>query len=554
MTPAILDRLDRRGARATFFASAASVAAYLDLAAEMHRRGHRVENHTFGHPLTPSGSTAPARWSGGIRAAQDAIAAATGRAPRLFRAPVGIRNPGPTACWRAWTCGSSPGRGAVSIPFARTRGGWLARLLRGLAPATSSSCTSGSSARDAEGRAVAIAPRPRAGRPGGGGAAVGAHRRRGLTLRKLQGLPSAAALLRRAGGSAAGGRGPAHDPARGGRGGGRPRRLPARPRRSRRGLAGSAASCSAARKAGLEADVLAVDAHLAYYYKRVIRSACGRTSSCPRAPRLPPRVRGGHLPRRAGRDHTRAGASRRRGRPLRSRALPRQSPAHAARSRAREACPLERSAVRARLPGVWGFLRGYAAGEPRPPLWLAYGESDRYAYGHRLLASALPKDRVLVAPGGDWKAWDGLWREFLAGARSWDDRQRTVDHRDGGYNPRVSRLARGLRRARCAFSYYLRVCVEGGAPSSRISRDGAPVPAPTFLQLPRHQLSATCAARCAGSGDYRRLSHEQKGGRGHRRRGGARAHPRADRPGARRLALDDERHSRTRCGAAPSRS
>jgi hypothetical protein len=48
-------------------------------------------------------------------------------------------------------------------------------------------------------------------------------------------------------------------------------------------------------------------------------------------------------------------------------------------------------------------------------LWLAYAESDRYAYGHRLLASALPKDRVLVAPGGhDWKAWDGLWREFLA--------------------------------------------------------------------------------------------------------------------------------------------
>ncbi|HEU0105846.1 MAG TPA: hypothetical protein VFT38_06715, partial [Vicinamibacteria bacterium] len=33
----------------------------------------------------------------------------------------------------------------------------------------------------------------------------------------------------------------------------------------------------------------------------------------------------------------------------------------------------------------------------------------------RLLASALPADRVLVAPGGhDWKAWDRLWTEFLA--------------------------------------------------------------------------------------------------------------------------------------------
>ena len=64
---------------------------------------------------------------------------------------------------------------------------------------------------------------------------------------------------------------------------------------------------------------------------------------------------------------------------------------------------------------MWGFLRGYATEPPRPPLWLASAESDRYAYGHRLLASALPRDRVLVGPGGhDWKAWDPLWRAFLA--------------------------------------------------------------------------------------------------------------------------------------------
>ena len=31
------------------------------------------------------------------------------------------------------------------------------------------------------------------------------------------------------------------------------------------------------------------------------------------------------------------------------------------------------------------------------------------------LASALPADRVFVAPGGhDWKAWDRLWADFLA--------------------------------------------------------------------------------------------------------------------------------------------
>ena len=45
----------------------------------------------------------------------------------------------------------------------------------------------------------------------------------------------------------------------------------------------------------------------------------------------------------------------------------------------------------------------------------ASAESDRYAYGHRLLAAALPKERVLVTAGGhDWKAWDRLWSEFLA--------------------------------------------------------------------------------------------------------------------------------------------
>src|SRR6266850_2492362 len=43
------------------------------------------------------------------------------------------------------------------------------------------------------------------------------------------------------------------------------------------------------------------------------------------------------------------------------------------------------------LRGLWGWLRGYATGAERPPLWLAYGEADRYAYGHRLLASALPR-------------------------------------------------------------------------------------------------------------------------------------------------------------------
>jgi peptidoglycan/xylan/chitin deacetylase (PgdA/CDA1 family) len=91
-----------------------------------------------------------------IRAAQDAIAAATGRAPRLFRAPVGIRNP-----WLdrvlarldlrlvSWT---RRGLDTVRADARRV----AARLLRGLAPGDILLLHDGSSAHDAEGRAVAI--------------------------------------------------------------------------------------------------------------------------------------------------------------------------------------------------------------------------------------------------------------------------------------------------------------------------------------------------------------------------------------------------------------
>ena len=155
VTPAILDRLERRGARATFFCIGKKVAAHRDLAAEIHRRGHRVENHTFSHPNAFGfyGATAMERE---IRSAQDAIAAATGRPPRLFRAPVGIRNP-----WLdhvlartglrlvSWTR-----RGLDTIGTDVTR--IANRLLGGLAAGDILLLHDGSSARDASGRAVAL--------------------------------------------------------------------------------------------------------------------------------------------------------------------------------------------------------------------------------------------------------------------------------------------------------------------------------------------------------------------------------------------------------------
>lgn len=64
------------------------------------------------------------------------------------------------------------------------------------------------------------------------------------------------------------------------------------------------------------------------------------------------------------------------------------------------------------LPVIWAWLRGYAdPGAVRPPLILGYGASDRYAHAHRLLGDLLPADRVMVQPGGhDWPTWQGLWK------------------------------------------------------------------------------------------------------------------------------------------------
>lgn len=66
-----------------------------------------------------------------------------------------------------------------------------------------------------------------------------------------------------------------------------------------------------------------------------------------------------------------------------------------------------------------GELRGWRAlkslGRALPAgLWLSYGESDRFAPGHRLMAEALPADQVLRAPGGhDWPTWQTLWRGLV---------------------------------------------------------------------------------------------------------------------------------------------
>lgn len=71
---------------------------------------------------------------------------------------------------------------------------------------------------------------------------------------------------------------------------------------------------------------------------------------------------------------------------------------------------------------LWRWLQGYlrTPGQ-RPPLYLGYGDSDRFGLSHRLLAAALPPERVFVTPGGhDWAPWLRLWQRFLNAPEPWE--------------------------------------------------------------------------------------------------------------------------------------
>jgi pimeloyl-ACP methyl ester carboxylesterase len=48
------------------------------------------------------------------------------------------------------------------------------------------------------------------------------------------------------------------------------------------------------------------------------------------------------------------------------------------------------------------------------PIYLGYGQSDRFEPAHALLAALLPASRVYAIPGGhDWRTWKHIWKMIL---------------------------------------------------------------------------------------------------------------------------------------------
>lgn len=92
ITPRVLDLLDRHQAKATFFCVGERAAAHPDIVREIVRRGHSIENHSHRH----SGAFAfygMFRLRRELESAQAVVSGITGRAPRFFRAPMGLRSP-----------------------------------------------------------------------------------------------------------------------------------------------------------------------------------------------------------------------------------------------------------------------------------------------------------------------------------------------------------------------------------------------------------------------------------------------------------------------------
>jgi pimeloyl-ACP methyl ester carboxylesterase len=61
---------------------------------------------------------------------------------------------------------------------------------------------------------------------------------------------------------------------------------------------------------------------------------------------------------------------------------------------------------------IWSHIK--TRGADSRPLYLGFGQGDRFSAAHELLAATLPSDAVdRIAGGHDWPTWSRLWENFL---------------------------------------------------------------------------------------------------------------------------------------------
>lgn len=158
-TPRILDLLEHHHAHATFFVIGEKAQRWPDLVQAMAQRGHAVENHTLHHDKFSFWRFGPARLRAEIEGGQRAVADATGREPRWFRAPAGMRNGFVHPILRRLGLGllgwSVRGRDGVSTD----RDAIVSRLIAGMRPGAILLMHEGM--RDPQGRSVIADTLPR---------------------------------------------------------------------------------------------------------------------------------------------------------------------------------------------------------------------------------------------------------------------------------------------------------------------------------------------------------------------------------------------------------
>lgn len=196
-----------------------------------------------------------------------------------------------------------------------------------------------------------------------------------------------------------------------------------------------------ARARGVEADFLAVEAHLGYYRARTIVPRLHADVMVPAHRAGYTRIwllgisLGGMGALLYLKDHPESVA----GAALLSPYLGRDGlVADIARAGSLAAWQPPQDCLRESVCGLWRWLRdqSLAGAGADSPLWLGYGERDRFPAAHRLLAEALTAERSLrIAGGHDWDTWRQLWSALLD--HRWPAAEAVAEMQEGPSGPSV---------------------------------------------------------------------------------------------------------------------